>query len=158
MHMKGSLSLNKYIMDQCRILSPSFTTVKLTCILCFLQGFYDRGKDLSWRTIKDIQAVAAMGPTGGARNPVDPRFLSLFHVYEVSAPSLQTQRTIFNTILDVQLTAFPADVRGIGTCTASAEVFGGHVQTSLPTSKRIIQEKLTSSHHWLAGGLIRSAR
>ena len=54
-----------------------------------------------------------MGPTGGARNPVDARFLSLFHVYEVSAPSLQTQRAIFNTILDVQLVAFPADVRGI---------------------------------------------
>ena len=54
-----------------------------------------------------------MGPTGGARNPVDPRFISLFHVYEVSAPSLQTQRAIYNTILDVQLAAFSADVRGI---------------------------------------------
>ena len=81
-----------------------------------MQGFYDRGKDLSWRTIKDVQAVAAMGPTGGARNPVDPRFLSLFHVYEVSAPSLQTQRIIFNTILDVQLGPFPADVRGALWC------------------------------------------
>lgn len=59
------------------------------------KGFYDRGKELSWKNIKDVQLVAAMGPPGGARNAVDPRFISLFSAFEVQPPSNDNLRTIY---------------------------------------------------------------
>lgn len=58
------------------------------------KGFYDRGKELSWKNVKDVQMVGAMGPPGGARNNVDPRFISLFSVFEIQAPSNSNLRTI----------------------------------------------------------------
>lgn len=36
-----------------------------------------------------------MGPPGGARNPVDPRFISLFNVFEIQFPSNDNLRTIY---------------------------------------------------------------
>lgn len=27
-------------------------------------GFYDRGKELNWKTLRNVQVVAAMGPPG----------------------------------------------------------------------------------------------
>lgn len=36
-----------------------------------------------------------MGPPGGARNPVDPRFISLFNVFEIQFPSTDNLRTIY---------------------------------------------------------------
>ncbi len=59
------------------------------------RGFYDRGKELTWKTIKDVQIVAAAGPPGGARNALDPRFLSLFVAFEVQRPGNDMLRTIF---------------------------------------------------------------
>lgn len=59
------------------------------------KGLYDRGKELSWKNMKDVQMVAGMGPPGGARNPVDPRFISLFNVFEIQFPSNENLRTIY---------------------------------------------------------------
>lgn len=59
------------------------------------KGFYDRGKELTWKNMKDVQMVAAMGPPGGARNAVDPRFISLFSAFEVQAPTSDNLRTIY---------------------------------------------------------------
>lgn len=59
------------------------------------KGFYDRGKELGWKNVKDVQMVGAMGPPGGARNNVDPRFISLFSVFEIQAPSNSNLRTIY---------------------------------------------------------------
>jgi hypothetical protein len=59
------------------------------------KGLYDRGKELSWKHVKDVQMVAAMGPPGGARNKVDPRFVSLFSAFEIQAPSNSNLRTIY---------------------------------------------------------------
>ncbi len=59
------------------------------------KGLYDRGKELSWKNMKDVQVVAGMGPPGGARNPVDPRFISLFNVFEIQFPSTDNLRTIY---------------------------------------------------------------
>jgi dynein heavy chain len=63
------------------------------------RGFYDRGKELSWKNIKDVQVVAAMGPPGGARNAVDPRFISLFSAFEVQPPTNDNLRTIYQVIV-----------------------------------------------------------
>jgi len=101
------------------------------------KGMYDRGKDLSWKNMKDMQVggasshictwlarvsgasqrccfahaskpccsrvlvhvwtqvIGAMGPPGGARNPVDPRFMSLFNVFEIQFPSSDNLSTIY---------------------------------------------------------------
>ena len=36
-----------------------------------------------------------MGPPGGARNAVDPRFMSLFNIFEVQSPSSENLFTIY---------------------------------------------------------------
>ena len=59
------------------------------------KGLYDRGKELGWKHMKDVQVAGAMGPPGGARNPVDPRFMSLFNVFEIQFPSNDNLRTIY---------------------------------------------------------------
>ncbi|PNH08033.1 Dynein-1-alpha heavy chain, flagellar inner arm I1 complex [Tetrabaena socialis] len=73
------------------------------------KGLYDRGKELSWKNMKDVQMVGAMGPPGGARNPVDPRFISLFNVFEIQFPSNENLRTIYQAILSRHLVKLPAD-------------------------------------------------
>jgi hypothetical protein len=46
-------------------------------------------------TTMRAQVIGAMGPPGGARNPVDPRFISLFNAFEIQFPSNENLRTIF---------------------------------------------------------------
>lgn len=47
-------------------------------------GWYDR-KELAFRTIQDVQFVAAMGPPGGGRNSVTNRYLRHFSVVSMTA-------------------------------------------------------------------------
>lgn len=44
--------------------------IALLKLLFERKGFYDRGKDLTWKNIKDIGFLAAMGKAGGGRNDV----------------------------------------------------------------------------------------
>ncbi len=78
-----------------------------------LQGFYDRGKELNRKTVKDVLTLAAMGPPGGARNPIDPGLASLFLVYEVQAPTSANLRTIFSSILKQHAQGFIPDIQGV---------------------------------------------
>ena len=52
-----------------------------------------------------------MGPPGGGRNAVDPRFVSLFNVYNLTAPSEATLKLIFSSILTARLANFNESVR-----------------------------------------------
>lgn len=64
------------------------------------KGFlYDRGKELNCKSIRDLGFVAAMGKAGGGRNEVDPRFLSLFSVFNVPFPSEMSLHLIYYSIL-----------------------------------------------------------
>lgn len=78
-------------------------------------GFYDRSKELAWKKVKDVGCIAAMGPPGGARNPVDPRFVSLCATFEVQFPAYDTLRTIFQSILQAHVATLSADVRNVAT-------------------------------------------
>jgi hypothetical protein len=49
-----------------------------------------------------LQVLAAMGPPGGARNAVDPRFVSLFNCFEVQFPSNENLRTIYQVGWGIQ--------------------------------------------------------
>ncbi|XP_067660223.1 dynein axonemal heavy chain 10-like [Haliotis asinina] len=62
-------------------------------------GIYDRGKDLNWKNMKDIGYIAAMGKAGGGRNETDPRFVSLFSVFNMTFPDDESLYHIYNSIL-----------------------------------------------------------
>ncbi|KAK5648316.1 hypothetical protein RI129_003208 [Pyrocoelia pectoralis] len=74
-------------------------------------GFYDRGKELNWKTIKDISYFAAMGVAGGGRNEVDPRFISMFTVFNLVFPLDSTLLHIYSSILGGHLSIFPKQVQ-----------------------------------------------
>lgn len=60
---------------------------------------YDRDKDLNWKKFKDITFYAAMGSAGGGRNEVDPRFISMFSVYNIVFPNDESLLQIYTSIL-----------------------------------------------------------
>ena len=74
-------------------------------------GMYGRGKDLSWKNIKDYDIVAAMGKAGGGRNEVDSRFLSFFSVFNVTPPSVESLKHIFGAILQGHCCPFARGVQ-----------------------------------------------
>uniref|UniRef100_A0A8C2R7B6 AAA+ ATPase domain-containing protein n=1 Tax=Capra hircus TaxID=9925 RepID=A0A8C2R7B6_CAPHI len=64
------------------------------------KGFlYDRGKELNCKSIRDLGFIAAMGKAGGGRNEVDPRFTSLFSVFNIPFPSEKSLHLIYSSIL-----------------------------------------------------------
>lgn len=62
-------------------------------------GIYDRGKELNFKILKDLGFIAAMGMAGGGRNEVDPRFISLFSVFSIPFPTVESLDLIYGSIL-----------------------------------------------------------
>lgn len=62
-------------------------------------GIYDRGKDLNYKILKDLGFIAAMGKAGGGRNEVDPRFVSLFSVFSIPFPAVESLHLIYASII-----------------------------------------------------------
>lgn len=75
-------------------------------------GCYDR-KDLNWKSIKDLGWVASMGKPGGGRNDVDPRFISLFSVFNMTFPSEASLYHIYSSILLGHTQRFSADIQAM---------------------------------------------
>nr|XP_022908003.1 dynein heavy chain 1, axonemal-like [Onthophagus taurus] len=63
-------------------------------------GWYDRKNIGDFRTIIDVNFVAAMGPPGGGRNPVTARLLRHFHYLAFTELEEQSKEKIFGTILN----------------------------------------------------------
>nr|XP_057927446.1 dynein axonemal heavy chain 10-like isoform X3 [Doryrhamphus excisus] len=62
-------------------------------------GIYDRGKELTYKTLKDLGFIAAMGKAGGGRNEVDTRFVSLFNVFSIPFPAVESLQLIYCSII-----------------------------------------------------------
>uniref|UniRef100_A0A8B9BTY6 Dynein axonemal heavy chain 12 n=1 Tax=Anser brachyrhynchus TaxID=132585 RepID=A0A8B9BTY6_9AVES len=107
-----------------------------------LRQFFDHGiwydlKDTSKITLVDIQLLAAMGPPGGGRNPVTPRFLRHFNICTINSFSDETMVRIFSTVVVFYLRAqeFPPEFFSIGNqiVTATLEVYKKAIKNLLPT-------------------------
>ncbi|KAF4798840.1 Dynein-1-alpha heavy chain, flagellar inner arm I1 complex [Turdus rufiventris] len=78
------------------------------------KGFmYDRGKEMNIKFLRDLGFVAAMGKAGGGRNEVDPRFISLFSVFNIPFPSEQSLNLIYFSILKGHTATFNESISAI---------------------------------------------
>ncbi|XP_053136194.1 dynein axonemal heavy chain 10 [Hemicordylus capensis] len=84
-------------------------------------ALYDRGKEMTCKFLRDLGFMAAMGKAGGGRNEVDPRFISLFSVFNVPFPSEVSLHLIYASILRGHLAVFHESIAAIAdnltTCT-----------------------------------------
>ncbi|XP_076006843.1 dynein axonemal heavy chain 10 [Genypterus blacodes] len=76
-------------------------------------GIYDRGKDLNYKILKDLGFIAAMGKAGGGRNEVDPRFISLFSVFNIPFPAAESLHLIYASIIKGHTKTFEEDIQKI---------------------------------------------
>lgn len=91
-----------YCSDYTLIQVDSYGTQQPIALLKLLLdrgGMYDRGKDLNYKILKDLGFIAAMGKAGGGRNEVDPRFVSLFSVFGIPFPSVESLHLIYSSII-----------------------------------------------------------
>lgn len=98
-------------------------------------GRYDL-KDTSKIILVDLQLIAAMGPPGGGRNAVTPRFLRHFNIVSINPFSDDTMVRIFSNVVNfyLKINTFPPDAFVVGNqiVTATMEVSGVEVHEDVP--------------------------
>nr|XP_061814136.1 dynein axonemal heavy chain 1-like [Nerophis lumbriciformis] len=70
-------------------------------------GWYDRKQIGAFRQIVDINFACAMGPPGGGRNPITPRFTRHFSFLSFTELEDASMRKIFSTILGSWMGSVP---------------------------------------------------
>eukprot|EP00842_Homolaphlyctis_polyrhiza_P003630 jgi/Hompol1/4268/HPOL_001758-RA len=74
-------------------------------------GLYDRGKELNWKFLKDVQFVGSMGTPGGGRSEIDPRFAALFAIFNITFPKDTSLLRIYTSIIEGHTTIFSEDIK-----------------------------------------------
>ena len=79
-----------------------------------------------------------MGPPGGARNPVDPRFISLFSAYCIIFPSMESLKKIYSSMASEQLSRFGPSISKLADkiVDATMTIYGNVVHHLLPTPSK----------------------
>jgi len=96
-------------------------------------GLYDRGKDLTWFKVVDLQYMAAMGPPGGGRSPTDPRFISMFNTFSVAFPSDEALIGIYSAMIRAHAQQFDGAIQGIAeSITGATMLLYNDIVLSLP--------------------------
>ncbi|KAM4651998.1 dynein axonemal heavy chain 12 [Discoglossus pictus] len=107
-----------------------------------LRQFFDHGnwydlKDTTKITLVDVQLIAAMGPPGGGRNAVTPRFLRHFNICTINAFSDETMVRIFSAVVAFYLrnNEFAPDFFTVGNqiINGTMEVYKKAMENLLPT-------------------------
>ena len=96
-----------------RYTSHAGTQQPITLLLTLIsRGFiYDREKDLTQKILKDMTYIGAMGPPGGGRNNVDPRFVALFSVFNLPDPTNDVLKHMYSSIINERLRDFSPSVK-----------------------------------------------
>eukprot|EP01028_Stygiella_incarcerata_P004265 TRINITY_DN1920_c0_g2_i1.p1 TRINITY_DN1920_c0_g2~~TRINITY_DN1920_c0_g2_i1.p1 ORF type:complete len:4143 (+),score=1128.32 TRINITY_DN1920_c0_g2_i1:148-12576(+) len=101
------------------------------------EGWYDR-KEKTFRHVIDVQFVASMGPPGGGRNPITPRYLRHFNLVGLNEFDQTTLQRIFNSIMDWALADFTMSVKGLKSSLVNAtiDLYKSVCSELLPTPSR----------------------
>jgi len=103
------------------------------------QGWYDL-KDCTFRELVDIQFIAAMGPPGGGRNPVTPRYIRHFNLLWCTDYAPAALERIFKTIFDWHFSKdkFPGECTSLGNgiVQATINIFNNIAKELLPTPSK----------------------
>ncbi|KDO23984.1 hypothetical protein SPRG_10681 [Saprolegnia parasitica CBS 223.65] len=102
-------------------------------------GWYDL-KEMAWQKIIDTIVVTAMGPPGGGRNTISPRFQRHFNVLCFSEFDDATLARIFSTIVNWYFTSNPfvSEIRKLADAVVNAtlETYQNAMKVLLPTPKK----------------------
>ncbi|KAG1667277.1 hypothetical protein FOA52_012566 [Chlamydomonas sp. UWO 241] len=96
-------------------------------------GWYDRS-DNTFRKLEDVQFVSAMGPPGGGRNSVTPRFVRHFNLVTITEFDDETYTRIYSAIADWR-SKMPEEVsaKGPAIVKATIEIYNTIRAELLPT-------------------------
>ncbi|XP_069141245.1 dynein axonemal heavy chain 3-like isoform X4 [Argopecten irradians] len=99
--------------------------------------WFDR-KDTTILELVDIVMVSAMGPPGGGRNNVTPRFTRHFNVIGIESFDEETMKNIFSPILDWHFNSFETTLRRFSRIilVSTMEIYNSAIVKFLPSPSR----------------------